>query len=129
MKRQVYNPYLPEYEYVPDGEPHLFEGRVYIYGSHDEAFGQRYCQGDYVTWSAPEDDLSDWRYEGVIYTKTQDPSNRDGKMDLWAPDVCRGADGRYYLYYCFSFYHEIGVAVSDSPLFFLRACQISGFYP
>lgn len=115
MKRQAYNPYLPEYEYVPDGEPHLFEGRVYIYGSHDEAFGSRYCQRDYVTWSAPEDDLSDWRYEGVIYTKTQDPSNSDGKMDLWAPDVCRGADGRYYLYYCFSFYHEIGVAVSDSP--------------
>lgn len=115
MKRQVYNPYLPEYEYVPDGEPHLFEGRVYVYGSHDRVFGTRYCELDYVTWSAPEEDLSDWRYEGVIYRKNQDPSNTDGELDLWAPDVCRGPDGNYYLYYCLSFRHEIGVAVSSSP--------------
>ena len=47
---QIYNPYLPLWEYVPDGEPHLFNGRVYIYGSHDEANGTAYCQGDYV-WS------------------------------------------------------------------------------
>lgn len=115
MKKTVFNPYLPEWEYVPDGEPHLFNGRVYIYGSHDVPNGKRYCEGDYVTWSAPEDDLSDWRFEGEIYKKTQDPSNAEGKMQLWAPDVTCGPDGRYYLYYCFSFYPEIGVAVSDSP--------------
>lgn len=115
MEKQIFNPYLPEYEYVPDGEPHLFEGRLYIYGSHDEAFGERYCPGNYVSWSAPEDDLSDWRYEGVIYKKEQDPFNKDGAKDLWAPDVCRGIDGRYYLYYCLSFQHEIGVAVSSRP--------------
>ena len=113
--KQAYNPYLPLYEYVPDGEPHLFEGRVYIYGSHDRAGGVKYCEGDYVTWSAPEDDLTDWRYEGVIYHRTDDPSNKEDKMQLWAPDVTRGPDGRYYLYYCYSFYPEIGVAVSDSP--------------
>ena len=113
--KQAYNPYLPLYEYVPDGEPHLFEGRVYIYGSHDRAGGVKYCEGDYVTWSAPEDDLTDWRYEGVIYHRTDAPSNKEDRMQLWAPDVTRGPDGRYYLYYCYSFYPEIGVAVSDSP--------------
>ena len=113
--RQIYNPYLPLTEYVPDGEPHVFDDRVYIYGSHDKANGEAYCEQDYVTWSAPVDDLTDWRYEGVIYRKNQDPSNKDGKMQLWAPDVTRGVDGRYYMYYCFSFYPEIGVAVSDSP--------------
>ena len=113
--RQVFNPYLPLYEYIPDGEPRVFDGRVYIYGSHDLAGGQKYCMGDYVTWSAPVKDLTDWRYEGVIYKRTQDPSNADDKMDLWAPDVVRGADGRYYMYYCFSFNPEFGVAVSDSP--------------
>lgn len=112
---QIYNPYLPLTEYVPDGEPHVFDGRVYIYGSHDKANGKVYCEQDYVTWSAPVDDLNDWRCEGVIYRKDQDPSNLDGKMQLWAPDVTKGVDGRYYLYYCFSFYPEIGVAVSDSP--------------
>ena len=33
MKRQVFNPYLPSYEYIPDGEPRVFNGRLYIYGS------------------------------------------------------------------------------------------------
>ena len=26
--KQVYNPYLPSYEYVPDGEPHAFGDRT-----------------------------------------------------------------------------------------------------
>ncbi|WP_394912719.1 hypothetical protein [uncultured Robinsoniella sp.] len=34
MKTQCYNPYLPLWEYIPDGEPHVFAERVYIYGSH-----------------------------------------------------------------------------------------------
>ena len=33
MKAQVYNPYLPSWEYVPDGEPHVFGNRIYVYGS------------------------------------------------------------------------------------------------
>lgn len=113
--KQVYNPYLPLYEYVPDGEPHVFGDRLYIYGSHDYAGGEAYCLGHYVTWSAPLDNLKDWRYEGIIYERTQDPTNANDKNQLWAPDVCQGPDGRYYLYYCFSFVPEIGVAVSDSP--------------
>ena len=67
------------------GEPHLFNGRVYIYGSHDEANGTAYCHGDCVIWSAPEDNLKDRRYEGIIYRRTQDPSNSDDKMQ---PFVC-----------------------------------------
>ena len=62
MKKQVFNPYLPSYEYIPDGEPRVFDGRLYIYGSHDRFNGAVYCANDYVCWSAPEDDLSDWRY-------------------------------------------------------------------
>ena len=111
----VFNPYLPLTEYIPDGEPHVFGDRVYIFGSHDKAGGKAYCEQDYTVWSAPVDNLGDWRCEGVSYRKTQDPSNADGAMQLWAPDVTQGPDGRYYLYYCFSFYPEIGVAVSDSP--------------
>lgn len=90
MKQQAFNPYLPLCEYVPDSEPYVFDGRVYIYGSHDEAGGTMYCPGDYVSWSAPVEDLSDWRYEGVSYRRTQDPSNAEGKLQLWAPDVVKG---------------------------------------
>ena len=87
MKKQAVNPYLPSWEYIPDGEPHVFGGRVYVYGSHDRFNGCVFCMNDYVCWSAPEDDLSDWRYEGVIYPKTADPMNADGRMCLYAPDV------------------------------------------
>ena len=112
---QIYNPYLPLTEHIPDGEPHVFGDRVYIYGSHDRAGGTAYCQDHYNVWSAPVDDLRDWRNEGVSYRRDQDPSNAADDKQLWAPDVTQGPDGRYYLYYCFSFYPEIGVAVSDSP--------------
>ena len=114
MKKQVFNPYMPLWEYVPDGEPHVFGDRVYVYGSHDRFDGKLFCLNDYVCWSAPVEDLSDWRCEGVIYRKTQ---ALQGKIPLamYAPDVTRGPDGRYYLYYCLSFVNNIQVAVCDTP--------------
>ena len=115
MNRQALNPFLPSWEYVPDGEPHEFGDRVYVYGSHDAFGAPIFCVNDYVCWSAPVDDLSDWRYEGIIYQKTQDPGNPLGIRSLYAPDVTRGPDGRYYLYYAFDFLGQIGVAVCDTP--------------
>ena len=115
MKKQAFNPYLPSYEYVPDAEPHVFDGRLYIYGSHDRFDSNHFCMNDYVTWSAPLDDLGNWRYEGVIFQKTQDPDNANGKLAMWAPDLAQGPDGRYYLFYCLANYNKIGVAVCDSP--------------
>ncbi len=114
-KKQAYNPYLPSWEYIPDGEPYVFGDRVYVYGSHDFYNGYVFCMGDYVCWSAPVDDLGDWRYEGVIYPKTEDPMNRDGKMCLYAPDVTVGPDGRYYLYYVLDKVNVVSVAVCDQP--------------
>ena len=114
--KQVFNPYLPLWEYVPDGEPHVFGDRLYLYGSHDRFGGKKFCPNDYVCWSAPVTDLTDWRYEGVIYRKTQDPRMADGRHELWAPDVVQGKDGRYYLYYCpDDEIKSIGVAVCDTP--------------
>ncbi len=115
MKNQIRNPYLPLYEYIPDGEPHVFDGRLYVYGSHDQFGAFSFCHNDYVTWSAPLDDLSDWRYEGVILKKDEDPDGKSGRKNLYAPDVVRGNDGRYYIYYAYDFLGKIGVAVSDSP--------------
>ena len=109
------NPYLPFWETVPDGEPHVFDGRIYIYGSHDKRNGTSFCEDDYVCWSAPVDDLGNWKYEGVIYRKNQDPKNRLGLRLLFAPDVVRGTDGRYYLYYAFDFMGIMGVSVCESP--------------
>ena len=62
MKKEAFNPYLPSWEYIPDGEPYVFNGRVYVYGSHDFYNGYVFCMGDYVCWSAPVDDLGNWQY-------------------------------------------------------------------
>ena len=115
MKKPAVNPYLPAWEYVPDGEPRVFGDRLYVYGSHDDFGGDRFCPGDYVGWSAPLDDLGNWRYEGIIYRRTQDPRNADGKMDLYAPDCVCGPDGRYYLYYTLHMLPCVSVAVADTP--------------
>lgn len=125
------NPYLPFWETVPDAEPHVFDGRVYVFGSHDKRNGASFCEGDYAGWSAPVDDLGDWRYEGVMYRKEQDPINGaayDGVMPefepsftgarerlLYAPDVAKGPDGRYYLYYALDTANVVSVAVCDTP--------------
>ena len=107
------NPYLPLWEFIPDGEPYVFEDpdnpgqyRVYIYGSHDNLVTM-YCGLDQVVWSAPVDDLRHWRYDGVIFESKKDALgynlHPDGKGDvLFAPDVNEvvGKDGTktYYLY-------------------------------
>ncbi len=132
MKKHAFNPYLPSWEFVPDGEPHVFGDRLYLYGSHDSMGGTTFCPEDYVVWSTPVDDLSDWRCEGISYSKMQDPLNGapyGGKLPeidipmelrerphlLYAPDVAKGPDGRYYLYYSLDFTNVISVAVSSSP--------------
>ena len=87
MKKQVYNPFLPIYECVPDGEPHVFGDRVYLYGSHDKEGGETFCMLDYTTYSAPVTDLSDWRCEGTIYRADQDPAYPTDRKFMYAPDV------------------------------------------
>lgn len=108
------NPYMPLWEYIPDGEPYVFEDpdnpgrfRVYVYGSHDNEI-TAYCGRDQVVWSAPANDLSAWRCDGVIFKSIYGADgkaldSRSGKGDiLYAPDIAtvRQADGKtlYYLY-------------------------------
>lgn len=119
--KKVYNPFLPPDEYIPDGEPHVFGDRVYLFGSHDREGGESYCELDYMGYSAPVKDLSDWRCEGVIYSAEQDPTV-GGDAQMYAPDVVRGNDGRYYLYYHISGsgvvneeHRPLSVAVCDTP--------------
>ena len=113
------NPYLPNWEYIPDGEPRVFGDRVYIYGSHDIAGASGFC--DYVLkcWSAPVDDLNNWVCHGDIFRvkETRDhPSDTDWTNDatrLFAPDVVE-KDGKYYLY-AYIVNARGCVAVSDRP--------------
>ena len=87
------NPYMPLWEHVPDGEPRVFEHegkkRVYVYGSHDIE-KEQYCGRNYVVWSAPVEDLTDWTCHGVAYETHYDSI-------LYAPDVVK-RNGTYYMY-------------------------------
>jgi len=104
------NPYMPLWEHIPDGEPYVFEDpdnpgkqRVYVYGSHD-IIRTDYCGEDQVVWSAPVEDLSAWRYDGVIFKSQYGPDGKalhnDGHADvLFAPDVTERIENGKKVYY------------------------------
>ena len=104
------NPYMPLWEHVPDGEPRVFtyngETRIYLYGSHDTKKTD-YCGPDYVVWSAPVDNPTEWTCHGVCYTAS------DGG-DLYAPDVVY-KDGTYYMYAAENRGSSIMLVKSDKP--------------
>ena len=121
MKKQIFNPFLPLGEFVPDGEPHVFDDRVYLYGSHDKEGGDTFCMQDYVVYSADVSDLRSWKYEGISYEAKNDPNYKERPF-MYAPDCVKGNDGYYYLYYAMSGYRGVGgyfgpisVAKSDKP--------------
>jgi hypothetical protein len=98
------NPYLPLWEHLPDGEPRVFEDpdnpgkyRAYIIGSHDVRVNS-YCGPDIRMWSAPVENLSEWRDEGAIFTY-----NIEGQWDvMYAPDLVevkrKNGTKEYYLF-------------------------------
>lgn len=104
------NPYMPLWEHIPDGEPRVFtyngETRIYLYGSHD-TLKTEYCGYDYVVWSAPVDDLTNWTCHGECYRAT------DGGI-LYAPDVVQKGD-TFYMYAAESKGSVIMMATSKTP--------------
>ena len=88
------NPYLPLWEHLPDGEPRVFEDpdnpgklRAYIIGSHDVTY-TAYCGPDIRMWSAPVEDLTQWRDEGPIFSWYV-----NGQWDtMFAPDLVETID-------------------------------------
>ncbi len=114
MTKQVLNPYLPSWEYIPDGEPRIFNNRLYVYGSHDRFNGETYCMEPYTCWSCPIDDLTNWTHHGIIYDGKKDILNETGKRLMFAPD-CIEKDGVYYLFYGLDNSTTISVAKSNKP--------------
>ena len=105
MTASAQNPYLPLWEHLPDGEPRVFEDpdnpgklRAYIIGSHDTSY-DKYCGLDIRMWSAPVEDLSQWRDEGPLFSHYV-----NGQWDImYAPDLVETTDKEtgkktYWLY-------------------------------
>jgi hypothetical protein len=78
MALHAANPFLPSYEYIPDGSPRVFGDRVYLYGSHDKAGSQRFCDYILKVWSAPLTNLNAWTDHGIMLsTRDVDGHQRD----------------------------------------------------
>ena len=103
MSAWASNPILPLWEFVPDGEPHVFEdpdnhgkSRVYLYGSHD-TLATGYCGRDLVVWSAPVEAPGKWRFDGVAFRLSEDANGEPllkGNLAslFYAPDVAVTAE-------------------------------------
>ena len=111
------NPILPLWEYIPDGEPRVFGERVYLYGSHDRAACDAFCDYKLKVWSAPLNNLNQWQCHGDSF-RTRPGDNRPADTpwtdhELYAPDVVE-KNGKYYLY-AYILGAKGAVGVSDHP--------------
>lgn len=105
---QAANPFVTDI-YTADPAVHYFEGKYWVYTTHDEdtASGD-FDMRDWRVYSSP--DLKQWTDHGTIFS-LEDVSWAD--EDAWAPDVVE-KDGIYYMYFPVE-RSKIGVATSASP--------------
>jgi beta-xylosidase len=114
------SPPLVSHMYTADPSAHVFDGKIYIYPSHDvqsevseDDSGAHFNMRDYHVFS-----MDDVNSTPVDHGRALDVDDIPwAKRQLWAPDAAR-KDGKYYLYFPAKDYDNIfrlGVAVSDSP--------------
>jgi hypothetical protein len=103
-------------QFTADPTARVFEGKIYVYPSHDILAGPGkgragwFVMEDYHVFSS--ENLTDWTDHGVILTQTQVPWLGRESFDMWAPD-CVFKNGKYYFYYPTG--GRIGVAIADKP--------------
>jgi len=112
---------LVRHIYTADPSAHYFNGKIYIYPSHDvdagEAFddlGSHFAMEDYHVISM--DSIDGEAVDNGLALHVDDVPWASRQM--WAPDAAH-KNGKYYLFFPAKDYDEIfriGVAVSDSPV-------------
>jgi hypothetical protein len=113
--------------YTADPSAHVFNGRMYIYPSHDRetdiAFndnGDQYDMADYHVFSTASLDGTDGEPSAEVVDHGVVLRTEDVPWvckQLWAPDAAE-RDGRYYLYFPARDHagvFRIGAAVGDAP--------------
>ena len=107
-------------QFTADPTARVFDGRVYVYPSHDVDCGTDwFCMQDYHVFSS--EDLIEWTDHGQILHQ-DDVAWVDASANaMWAPDAVE-RDGRYYFYFpavgdSTGEYRgrRIGVATADAP--------------
>ena len=95
------NPLIRD-QFTADPTARVFNGRVYLFCSHDIPAPSDYdrkdwfCMADYHVFSS--DNLTDWTDHGVIIHQQDVPWGNPKGYSMWAPD-CIEHDGKYYFYF------------------------------
>lgn len=104
------NPVIPN-KGVNDPHIHIFEGRAYLYATHDRSMeNTRFAMDEWGVWSS--DDLVNWTLEGIL--KPEDTYIGRPYDQCWATDAAY-RDGKYYFYFSEQ-NRQTGVVVGDSPI-------------
>lgn len=113
--------YLVENDFMADPAVHLFEGKLYIYPSHDRESGipendngDHFDMNDYHVFSTSDIEDEPLTDHGVILKVSDIPW---AGRQLWDSDVAT-KNGKYYLYFSLKDQNDvfhIGVAVADKP--------------
>lgn len=112
--------YLFPQDYMADPSVHVFDGKLYIYPSHDwesgipeNDNGDHFNMKDYHVFSLDDIDGGITDHGVILSVDTIPWSGRQ----LWDNDVAT-KDGKYYLYFSMKDKNDIfrlGVAISDTP--------------
>jgi hypothetical protein len=115
------NPLIMD-QFTADPTARVFEGRVYVYPSHDIKAPPGYkgkpnwfVMEDYHVFSS--ENLTDWKDHGVILRQTDVAWADPAAYAMWAPDSVF-KDGKYYFYFpaiAKTGGFRIGVAIADKP--------------
>lgn len=117
------NPVIRD-QYSADPTARVFNGKVYLYPSHDilgkpgQGRPDWFCMEDYHVFSS--ENLTDWTDHGMIVSQTTVPWANPKGYSMWAPD-CIYRNGKYYFYFptapdsTYGRGFAIGVAVADKP--------------
>ena len=118
-KKAISQP-LVSHIYTADPSAHVFNGKIYIYPSHDidagEAFddlGSHFAMEDYHVISM--DSIDGLAVDNGLALHVDDVPW--AKQQMWAPDA-NEKDGKYYLFFPAKAHDDIfriGVAISESP--------------
>ncbi len=99
------NPILPDFQADPSA--HIWDGRVWVYPSHDLSGSTGWDMVDWHCFSSKN--LKKWKDHGTIFS-LEDISWAERKA--YAPDIMK-RHGIYYFY--FPADYQIGVATSEKP--------------
>ena len=90
------NPIIRD-QFTADPTARVFNGKVYVYPSHDipapDDYGRKdwFCMADYHVFSS--ENLTEWTDHGVIVTQGVVPWGNPKGYSMWAPD-CVYKDGK-----------------------------------